>query len=190
MPKDGYAIALWSADTGLPALGSFDSESGIRCGRVRYRAAQPWPFPSSLMIGFLAEALTEEITVDPEELAEARWFSRDEVREMVARAADGPDDPQQLRGGPAEHRPALRVVKPGALRMWSTDLSCAFGSASENGGSVKTAFVPPTLDREGSDSSPFLWHTSVAWLPSRAYNILTTGGSPYESGSRQMTWCC
>src|SRR5262249_3174075 len=49
-------------------------ESGIRCGRVRYLAAQPWPFPSSLMMGFLAEALTEEITVDPEELAEARWW--------------------------------------------------------------------------------------------------------------------
>jgi NAD+ diphosphatase len=71
-------------------------ESGVRCGRVRYLAAQPWPFPSSLMIGFLAEALTEEITVDPEELAEARWFDRDEVRQMVARAADGPDDPSQV----------------------------------------------------------------------------------------------
>ena len=68
-------------------------EAGIRCGRVRYLAAQPWPFPSSLMMGFLAEALTEEITVDPEEIAEARWFSRDEIREMVARAASGPDDP-------------------------------------------------------------------------------------------------
>src|SRR6059036_2925802 len=71
-------------------------ESGIRCGRVRYLAAQPWPFPSSLMIGFLAEALTEEITVDPEELAEARWFPRHEIREMVARAAAGADDPAQV----------------------------------------------------------------------------------------------
>ena len=71
-------------------------ESGIRCGRVRYLAGQPWPFPSSLMIGFLAEALTEEITVDPEELAEARWFSRDEVREMIRRAAEGADDPAQV----------------------------------------------------------------------------------------------
>ena len=64
-------------------------EAGIRCGRVRYLATQPWPFPSSLMLGFLTEALTEEITVDPKELAEARWFSRDEVREMVARAETG-----------------------------------------------------------------------------------------------------
>jgi NAD+ diphosphatase len=71
-------------------------ESGVRVGRVRYLACQPWPFPSSLMMGFLCEGLTEEITVDPEELAEARWFERDEIRAMVARAATGPDDPTQV----------------------------------------------------------------------------------------------
>jgi NAD+ diphosphatase len=71
-------------------------ESGIRVGRVRYLACQPWPFPSSLMMGFLCEGLTEEITVDPEELAEARWFEREEIRAMVARAATGPDDPTQV----------------------------------------------------------------------------------------------
>ena len=71
-------------------------EAGIRVGRVRYLACQPWPFPSSLMMGFLCEALTEDITVDPEELAEARWFSREEIRAMVARAATGPDDPSQV----------------------------------------------------------------------------------------------
>jgi NAD+ diphosphatase len=61
-------------------------ESGIAVGRVRYLASQPWPFPSSLMMGFLAEALTEEITIDPDEIAEARWFERDEVRAMVERS--------------------------------------------------------------------------------------------------------
>jgi NAD+ diphosphatase len=66
-------------------------ESGIRVGRVRYLASQPWPFPSSLMMGFLGEALTEEITIDPEELAEVRWFERDEVRAMVERSRS--DDP-------------------------------------------------------------------------------------------------
>jgi NAD+ diphosphatase len=68
-------------------------ESGIRCGRIRYLASQPWPFPSTLMIGFLAEALSEEITVDPEELVEARWFERHEIRDMVTRAAAGDPDP-------------------------------------------------------------------------------------------------
>jgi NAD+ diphosphatase len=71
-------------------------ESGIRVGRVRYLACQPWPFPSSLMMGFLCEGLSEEITVDPEEIAEARWFPREELRAMAERAATGPDDPTQL----------------------------------------------------------------------------------------------
>jgi NAD+ diphosphatase len=66
-------------------------ESNIEVGRVHYLASQPWPFPSSLMMGFLAEALSEEITIDPEELAEARWFERDEVRAMVERSRS--DDP-------------------------------------------------------------------------------------------------
>jgi NAD+ diphosphatase len=66
-------------------------ESNIRIGRVRYLASQPWPFPSSLMMGFLAEALSEEITIDPDEIGEARWFERDEVRAMVERSRS--DDP-------------------------------------------------------------------------------------------------
>ena len=71
-------------------------ESNIRVGRVKYLACQPWPFPSSLMTGFLCEALSDEITIDPEELADARWFSRAEIRAMVERAATGPDDPSLL----------------------------------------------------------------------------------------------
>jgi NAD+ diphosphatase len=68
-------------------------ESGIRIGRVRYLASQPWPFPSSLMMGFLAEALSEEITIDPDEIAEARWFERDEVRAMVERSRSDDSTP-------------------------------------------------------------------------------------------------
>jgi NAD+ diphosphatase len=60
-------------------------ESGIRVGAVRYAASQPWPFPSNLMIGCTGEALTEEITLDRDELEDGRWFSRDEVRLMLAR---------------------------------------------------------------------------------------------------------
>jgi NAD+ diphosphatase len=66
-------------------------ESGIQIGRVRYLASQPWPFPSTLMMGLLAEAVSEEVHIDPEELAEARWFERDEVRAMVERSRT--DDP-------------------------------------------------------------------------------------------------
>lgn len=66
-------------------------ESGIQVGRVRYLGCQPWPFPSTLMMGLLCEALSEDIRIDPEELAEARWFERDEVRAMVERSRT--DDP-------------------------------------------------------------------------------------------------
>jgi NAD+ diphosphatase len=58
-------------------------EAGVRVGIVRYHSSQPWPFPSSLMIGCIAEATSEELNVDREELEDARWFSRDEVKLML-----------------------------------------------------------------------------------------------------------
>jgi len=61
-------------------------ESNIRVGRVRYLASQPWPFPSTLMIGCLAEGVSEEMTIGAEELGEGRWFERAEVRAMVERS--------------------------------------------------------------------------------------------------------
>jgi NAD+ diphosphatase len=60
-------------------------EAGISCGRVRYFRSQPWPFPTSLMIGCHAEALTREIVVDRAELEDARWFNKDEVVAMLLR---------------------------------------------------------------------------------------------------------
>ncbi|MEC9342651.1 MAG: NAD(+) diphosphatase, partial [Pseudomonadota bacterium] len=69
-------------------------ESGIRIGRVRYHASQPWPFPHSLMIGAFGEALSREIVID-DELEDCRWFTRDEVRQMIAG-----DHPEGLRSPP------------------------------------------------------------------------------------------
>jgi NAD+ diphosphatase len=60
-------------------------EAGIVCGRVQYFRSQPWPFPSSLMIGCHAEALSRELVVDHNELEGARWFDREEVASMLAR---------------------------------------------------------------------------------------------------------
>ena len=60
-------------------------EAGIVCGRVSYFASQPWPFPSSIMIGCHAEALSDTLVVDREELEDARWFDRDELVSMLNR---------------------------------------------------------------------------------------------------------
>jgi NAD+ diphosphatase len=58
-------------------------EAGIRVGAVRYLTSQPWPFPSNIMIGCIGEALTEDIAFDGEELEDARWFTKDDVRRML-----------------------------------------------------------------------------------------------------------
>ncbi|MGF7132821.1 NAD+ diphosphatase [Paraburkholderia sp. EB58] len=59
-------------------------EARVRCAQVVYFASQPWPFPSSLMIGCFAQASDTEIVVDTAELEDARWFSRQEVAAMLA----------------------------------------------------------------------------------------------------------
>ena len=59
-------------------------ESGVVVGAVRYLGSQPWPMPQSLMLGFRAEATgSTEITVDADEIAEAHWYSRDDLRAAV-----------------------------------------------------------------------------------------------------------
>jgi NAD+ diphosphatase len=60
-------------------------EAGIRCTDVNYYMTQPWPYPSSLMIGCTARATNEDIVVDRTELEDARWFDRDETRLMLTR---------------------------------------------------------------------------------------------------------
>ena len=59
-------------------------ETKIRVGDVKYVAAQPWPFPMSLMIGCHGEAETWDITVDPNEIDDARWLSREELASVIA----------------------------------------------------------------------------------------------------------
>jgi len=60
-------------------------ESGIRCTDVNYYMTQPWPYPSSLMIGCTARATNEDIVVDHAELEDARWFDRAEATLMIKR---------------------------------------------------------------------------------------------------------
>jgi NAD+ diphosphatase len=58
-------------------------EVGLTLGKIEYVASQPWPFPSSLMIGLIAETPDEELVVDETEIEAARWFQADELRLML-----------------------------------------------------------------------------------------------------------
>ena len=64
-------------------------EAGIHVGDVSYHSSQPWPYPSSLMIGCHGRARTTDITIDPEEMADVRWFDRAEVRAALAGTSAG-----------------------------------------------------------------------------------------------------
>ena len=84
-------------------------EAGIAVGAVSYLASQPWPFPSSLMLGCRGEALSHEITLEEAELADARWVSREEIMDAFA-----------------GRNPAIAPARKGAiahflLRMWLAD---------------------------------------------------------------------
>lgn len=59
-------------------------EVGVVVDDVRYGASQPWPFPSSLMVGFFGTATGATIRVDDDEIAEARWFTRAEITDLTA----------------------------------------------------------------------------------------------------------
>ena len=73
-------------------------ETGVRVGRVRYLASQPWPFPASLMLGCAAEALSDAVRIDPAELEDARWLGREELVQVI----DG-------------RHPQVKGARPGAI---------------------------------------------------------------------------
>jgi len=58
-------------------------ETGIKVGEVEYQSSQPWLFPSSLMLGFTAKAKSNEIRIAKNELEDARWFSREEIKDNL-----------------------------------------------------------------------------------------------------------
>lgn len=64
-------------------------ETNVRVNQVRYHSSQPWPFPSSLMIGFTAQATNTDIRLNDGELEDARWFTRAELLEQMVRSRAG-----------------------------------------------------------------------------------------------------
>jgi NAD+ diphosphatase len=86
-------------------------EAGISVRDVRYLCSQPWPFPSSLMIGAWAEAIDDSLKVDTNELEDARWFDRSEI---AAALAQDPNAPFQ----PPPHSAIARTL----LELWADGL--------------------------------------------------------------------
>ncbi len=120
----GWPSAMFSALAGFIEPGEsleeavrreVAEESGIRVGAVHYQSSQPWPFPSSLMLGCRAEALSEEIEVDHAELEDVRWFTRAEVAEASRHDVLHP---------PADARlllPPRMAIARGLLDAWVAD---------------------------------------------------------------------
>jgi NAD+ diphosphatase len=83
-------------------------EAGVRCTAApgEYLFCQPWPFPSSLMIGLILYAEDDKITVDAHELETARWFTRDEAKAMMAGTH------------PEAHAPMRFAVAHHVLKAW------------------------------------------------------------------------
>ncbi|MEM9852340.1 MAG: NAD(+) diphosphatase [Pseudomonadota bacterium] len=92
-PKGMYSLLAGFMEPGesieAAARREVFEESGVRLGQVGYLSSQPWPFPSSLMIGCSAEAESTDITIDPDEIEDARWFTREEV--FAASRGENPD---------------------------------------------------------------------------------------------------
>lgn len=71
-------------------------EAGLTATSVRYHSTQPWPYPSSLMIGLIAQVDGDQATPDQTELAEVRWFTRAEARDLLAGKAPGANAPTPM----------------------------------------------------------------------------------------------
>lgn len=65
------------------AIRELREEAGVVIENVRYQFSQPWPFPSSLMMGFIADAKDRSLTLDRKEIEEARWVERDIIRRLI-----------------------------------------------------------------------------------------------------------
>jgi NAD+ diphosphatase len=81
-------------------------ECGVRVHDIAYASSQPWPFPSSLMLGFRAKAKDPTLKLDPAEILEADWYTRDQVRAI---AANGPMSMEP--GGPLRIPPPFSISR-------------------------------------------------------------------------------
>jgi NAD+ diphosphatase len=88
-------------------------EVGLRATSVRYHSSQPWPFPSSMMIGLIAEVTDDVVTLDKDEIDEAVWLTKEEARQALAGGLKG-------HGGMIWAPPPLAIAHQ-ILKAWATE---------------------------------------------------------------------
>jgi NAD+ diphosphatase len=94
-------------------------EVGLAVRDIRYQSSQPWPFPAQLMLGFRAEATGRECRYLDDEIGDARWFTRTELRALFAGEAAGADRPV--------HLPRSISIARRLIREWMEEASGAGG---------------------------------------------------------------
>ena len=88
------------------AMREVEEEAGIKTKNPRYMFSQPWPYPSQLMMGIRLEAVNREISVNQDELEDARWFTREEVKAVFEKR------------GEAFKRPPRTTIAHQIIRAW------------------------------------------------------------------------
>ena len=158
-------------------------ETGVRVGPVSYLSSQPWAFPMSLMFGCAGEALSREITIDPEEIEDALWISRQEM--MTVFAGEHPVlKPARDRGNCAVFDQELACGHAGLRRIFAgngTDPQAA-DEAGEHGISQQGRHRVPRLPR-CSVRSPILSMLERSALR-RGIELQRTGDLPI----RETAW--
>jgi NAD+ diphosphatase len=96
-PKGLYATLAGFVEPGESLEGAVMrevlEEAGIQLKQIDYHSSQPWPFPGSIMLGFIAQAKNKDIVLDGDELEDARWFSRSDVQNALKLVDDNMLDP-------------------------------------------------------------------------------------------------
>jgi len=82
-------------------------EAGLRASKVAYHSTQPWPYPSTLMIGLIAEVENDDAVADQAELDEVRWFTREEARALIAGTL------------PDTHAPGRLAIAHQLIKAWA-----------------------------------------------------------------------
>ena len=113
-----FPEGAFSALAGFVSLGETPEEAvlrevheevGLRVQNPRYIFSQPWPFPGQLMLGYTCEASSRELTIDPGELREAKWFSKETVQSVFDKSSD------------AFMRPPRFTIAHHLLRRWLSE---------------------------------------------------------------------